>query len=181
MEVLIEHNVTINFIDLRAAMKNKDIFEALLKAGANVNASSTGIAFRILHSAITSKDAEILKILIKHGAKIMPCDLLAAISYSNIECLKVLLEQLGGINELYNRTTLLHLAIEFRNSMMVQGIIDLGADINIIDGKHGTCIEHAKETGSKTCLEILKNAGAILYCWHLFYILVKRQSIPVTI
>ncbi|KAL7928567.1 ankyrin repeat-containing domain protein [Trichoderma chlorosporum] len=121
-----------------------DVMQALLRAGADVNAHC-GIMGSALQAAMIAVNPATLKFLVSHGADVTSLNkvgfsLAASLSGSNIECLEFLLDNGADINMKYavTKSTLLHEAAVHLDKQHVDLLLDRGADVNALDGENHT-------------------------------------------
>lgn len=129
---------------------NVAIFQLLIDAGANINAT-TSYHETPLHRAVQNGNTEAVKILLEFKAKVDLGDgtnstpLHYAALFDNTEAAKILLESGANPNAQTNyQTTPLHLAARKGNIEVAEMLVKYGADPNLKDKWGHTAIDKAR-------------------------------------
>ncbi|MCT7546124.1 ankyrin repeat domain-containing protein [Aliarcobacter cryaerophilus] len=154
-----------------------DIFNMLIKAGADINAKDK-YSCTPLHWASSKNHIELVKVLIKAGADINAKDKYSctplhwASSKNHIELVKVLIKASADINakgthkdkEGFSSITPLYVCIDNKNWEVAKLLIEAGADVNIAretDSKYTPLLLiSSKEEASIEIFNMLIKAGA---------------------
>ena len=151
-----------------AEFRHADVVEALLAAGADVNARDRSNK-TALHIAARAGDAGIVKALIGAGARVDSFGnrgetaMFAAIVYGRLDVVKELIA--GGANiELgmgeWGDQTALILAAKKQNTSIVKELLAAGADIHAKDREGSAALRGAARAGNIETIELLLAAGA---------------------
>ena len=109
---------------IASTWKNKgEITMKLLEYGANPNVP---FLTTVLHIACMYSDFEVVKALLKHGAKVTQIELTYAITKAKIEMLETLLIYVPDIDQFHT----LHDAAYYEHIDVVKMLIKYGADVN---------------------------------------------------
>jgi len=149
------------------------IFQAMVDAGAEVNAKNDGGETVLLLAASNAGDPEVIEILVKGGANIEEKDkngrtpLMRAVLNDNKPFIAIkfleLKADVNAVNESNGRTPIFYAFTTFKQaeSKVVRALIDYGAKINAVDSEGNTpLIEAAKYAKDSECVELLLKAGA---------------------
>lgn len=137
------------------------IIKILLDHGANVNVSHRRNPSPI-SLTIKENKLDILEILCPyydHEYKLITA-VDAAAYYNNIDALKILLKFNFDINEHYSHGTALSTAVEYADYIMVEFLLENGADPNIPGIKHKTPIFYAINENDRDKLQLLIHYSA---------------------
>jgi ankyrin repeat protein len=145
--------------------KNKDLVKRLLSLGARINQPSDGST--CLSAAIFHEDAEMLELLIAHGADInantpgQDSALMTACSRENKGLVQYLLEH-GALVNLWvaNTGDALQQAAATGNESIVKLLLANGADVKAPQGADGSCLECAIRANRPALARLLLDAGA---------------------
>jgi len=154
-------------LGLAVLQKDHEMAELLLKEGADVNlgggeyGTPLGVAM-----ARPQEDRKIAELLLEKGADINkqggryggPVDMVCTMG--SMEMVSLVLEWGGVVTEDYG--SVLSRAASAGNTAVVSGMLDLGADINSVDGKYGTALGAAVSGGHKETVSMLLTRGAMV-------------------
>lgn len=115
-----------------------------------------------LYFAASKGYREIAEYLLQHGAdpKAIPSPMVCAISNGHLEIVDLLFRHGGKVTSEYNGRTLLHVACERRQELIVKYLIEKGADVNAKDSDNKTSLMYAVNAHSNTVLQLLLANGA---------------------
>ncbi|MGG1660899.1 ankyrin repeat domain-containing protein [Brevibacillus sp. NRS-1366] len=114
--------------------------------------------------AVQQNDADLLKLLLDHGATVHEENasiLIDAVEEEDIDMVKVILESKGNPNgkDTYGNTAL-HLAVERDNEEIVRALLQAGANPNMTDNYEKTPLGVAIDYASEELVKILLKHGA---------------------
>jgi len=143
----------------RAAISGrKDVAELLLAKGADVNARDSYISAP-LHYAAQNGHSAVAELLIARGADINARNsagdrpLQGAARYDRKDTIKLLLEKGATISNI-------HLAAYMGDLVKIEGFIQEGVDINVLDGHGYAPLHYAAQNNQKEVIELLISKGA---------------------
>ena len=155
-----------NAFPLEAACKtgHLKIVELLVAHGANIN---RGGIFSPLKTAVSSWQPEVVRYLLRVGARIEPNMMQQAAWRGHSGILQQLIDAGAGIHHTdADGTTPLHSAAKKRDSELTRMLIAAGADVNAraralnASGQTGTPLHEAAKAGNEKTIHMLLQAGA---------------------
>ena len=173
VELLLKHGADVNlgggqyWTPLGQAVLQKDytMAELLLKHGADVNlgGGEYGTPLGVV-MAVSQEDRRMAELLLGRGANVNekggkyggPVGV--AFALGSMEMVSLVLEWGGRVTEDYG--TGLSRAASAGNTAVVSGMLELGVDINKVDGKYGTALGAAVSGGHKETVLMLLEQGA---------------------
>ncbi|WP_257296309.1 ankyrin repeat domain-containing protein [Endozoicomonas sp. YOMI1] len=160
----------INLLFIAAQNNNIDCLEALIAAGADLNAAMTTDGSTPLHIAAQNNNTDCVKALIAAGADLNVAvttdggtPLFSAAESNNIDCLKALIAAGADLNAALTTdgATALFIAAQNNNTDCLQALIVAGADLNAARTTDGaTPLSIATERNNTDCLQALNAARA---------------------
>ena len=142
----------------------------LIERGADVKIRTTGNNYSVLEDAARYANAEIVQLLIEHGAEVNNADtmgmtpLLYAAMCDNAEAARMLIENGADMeaSERYKGFTPLLYACHLLKTKIVTLLVEKGADVNAKDKKGKTPLANACKKGGLEIVKYLVEHGASL-------------------
>uniref|UniRef100_A0A8C6SWG1 SOCS box domain-containing protein n=1 Tax=Neogobius melanostomus TaxID=47308 RepID=A0A8C6SWG1_9GOBI len=133
------------------ASGNFECVQLLLDQGANVNPSLTALTASPLHEACIQGDVAIVKLLISRGAELEFFDvhfgppLHIAAAKGHVACVRALLQAGARVNSVKFHETALHLAARGDSVVLVDTLMEFGANVFSSDNSGNRPRDHSKE------------------------------------
>jgi ankyrin repeat protein len=144
-----------------AVVKNRlDIVELLLRNGAKVERYAKTLSY-----AVCSKDFKLVEMLLDGGADInrsIACCLALAVGNDSYDILKLLIDRGADVNAVDEgrNNTALHIAVCYRNPLIVKLLVENGADVHLLPDSGNTALIGAIASESEEIVKILVDFGA---------------------
>ncbi|KAI1016961.1 hypothetical protein LB504_006961 [Fusarium proliferatum] len=176
LQFLVDHGSDVNMTSMwgtpleqvaRGDFRKHDTMQRcqlLLAAGANVNASKTGMT--ALQVAVDNNNTKLAKLLVAVGANVNASPigttaLQLAVSKKNLELAALFLAKSADINDSTSGETVLQRAASLRSLELVKYLIDRGADVDAkVPGSPATALQYAAMHGSVKIVKYLVEHGA---------------------
>jgi ankyrin repeat protein len=149
IRAIAEHKGNLNIRDkegrsalmLAARFRHLPQLDALISAGADLRAKDTKGRTALTYCAVSGKESEAVKLLLKAGATIQFMD---ALQFSDLQAAAELIEEPGAVNTLgpYDETTLMR-AVELGDANLVDQILEKGVTPNEYDARGLTALHLA--------------------------------------